>query len=575
MSLDENDTDSLHSSLIDLSPSSSRSLNKSPPSSRSHGATSPSRRHQSGKGNDRSGKNGRYRAMPYRDYELPDEDELQRRHREYKHHKRDDEKEKEGDMSENENSADSDDVNDNGDGEEKKMAITRSEILTFICLVVATLISWLAFSIMAPYFPNEAHRRGMGDTEVGIIFSLQALTVFITSPLVGKFMPSIGGKLTLVFGLFMEATGNILFGYCAKLNSTTAFITFAYVTRILVGLGVAFSVTSTMAINASTFPNHIARTVGILEMTSGVGLLLGPLVGGALYQLGGSSFMLPFIVIGGLDMVSMFLSLILLPSQNCKNEESGSVTEVIRIPAIWPLMLAAFMGSACLGFLEPTFSVHAANFTNNAFYIGLLFMLVSGCYAGSSPIWGWLGDAYELTRVFVVVGLFLGSLSLLFVGPSTFLHLPSRLWIVCIGLILFGIADGAIIVSTLSDMFRTAVMNDLPEDLRTHGVVAGIFNSAYSLGTVFGPWLSGGIMYQYYGFQMTSHIMSLLLLATALIVSLTSVIEREWQKRRMQKGGKKMKDLYNIRTDNAIPETVPLFQQPNDKDPEPRGKVGR
>ena len=49
--------------------------------------------------------------------------------------------------------------------------------------------------------------------------------------------------------------------YCVKLHSKTAFIAFAYITRILVGIGVGTSVTATMTINAKTFPNHIARTM--------------------------------------------------------------------------------------------------------------------------------------------------------------------------------------------------------------------------------------------------------------------------------------------------------------------------
>nr|XP_054753894.1 MFS-type transporter SLC18B1-like [Lytechinus pictus] len=445
-----------------------------------------------------------------------------------------------------------------------KYKITKSDMITFLCLVVSTFISWLAFSIMAPFFPNEAHRRGLKDIEVAVIFSLQALTSTIISPIVGKFLPMIGAKVTLVSGLFLEAAGNVLFGYCVKLHSTTAFIAFAYITRIMVGLGVGTSVTATMTINANTFPNHIARTVGLLETTAGLGLLLGPLFGGLLYQIGKSSYLLPFVVIGGLDMGSMLFSLYFLPSQKCKAEESGSVSELLRIPWVWPIAMAAFLGSATLGFLEPTFSVHATNFTDNAFYIGLLFMLVSGSYAGSSPLWGWIGDTFAMTRVCLIVGLLLDSFAFLLIGPSPLLHLPSRLWIICIGLMLYGIGDGAVIVSSIGDMFSLAVQYDLPEDIRTYSVVSGVFNCAYSLGTVFGPWVAGGLLYQEYGFNNTSQIMSLVLLAMAFVVCVSSVAEHHWRKRQ-KRLGKDVKDSYNIQTDNAIPETVPLFQQPKGK----------
>lgn len=48
---------------------------------------------------------------------------------------------------------------------------------------------------------------------------------------------------------------------------------------------------------AEQFPYNVATMFAVLETFFGVGLILGPTVGGALYQVGG--FTLPFVTLGG------------------------------------------------------------------------------------------------------------------------------------------------------------------------------------------------------------------------------------------------------------------------------------
>ncbi|XP_072175595.1 MFS-type transporter SLC18B1-like [Diadema setosum] len=454
---------------------------------------------------------------------------------------------------------DDDETDENSTAESE---ITRSNIVTFACLVVATFISWLAFAIMGPFFPREAHQRGVSDIEVGLLFALQSLTTVIMSPLVGKFIPMIGGKVTLVGGLVIETIGNIFFGFCAKLHSRTAFLVFTFLFRALIGVGVSTSVTATMAINANTFPNHFARTVGILEMTAGLGMLLSPLIGGALYEAGGSSFLLPFVVVGALDFASMLTSLIFLPRTRERSEESGSIMEVLRIPSVWPAIMAGFVGAFTLSFLEPTLSIHAAFLTSNTFYIGLLFMLASAVYAGSSPLWGYVGDTFGISRQCMVVGLFLETLSLLLLGPSPLLHLPKELWLLCISLILFGLSDGAIVVSSFSVLYLSAIEHGLSEDMKTHGVVSGIFNCVLCLGSMCGAWIAGGMLEQAVGFSATATITAGVVLVAALVTSSYYLVETTWQTRRDRRG-RKLQDLRLIKTSNPVPETTPLFQQPD------------
>ena len=47
---------------------------------------------------------------------------------------------------------------------------------------------------------------------------------------------------------------------------------------------------------AKEFPDNVATMFAILETFFGIGMILGPTIGGALYELGG--FTLPFAVLG-------------------------------------------------------------------------------------------------------------------------------------------------------------------------------------------------------------------------------------------------------------------------------------
>ena len=47
---------------------------------------------------------------------------------------------------------------------------------------------------------------------------------------------------------------------------------------------------------AKEFPNNVATMFAILETFFGIGMIVGPTVGGALYQVGG--FTLPFVSLG-------------------------------------------------------------------------------------------------------------------------------------------------------------------------------------------------------------------------------------------------------------------------------------
>jgi MFS family permease len=65
------------------------------------------------------------------------------------------------------------------------------------------------------------------------------------------------------------------------------------------------------AIVGFLFPNKISSVVAILEVFNGLGLMLGPIIGGILYEIGG--FRLPFYFMGGLLFIMFVIAYFVFP----------------------------------------------------------------------------------------------------------------------------------------------------------------------------------------------------------------------------------------------------------------------
>ena len=64
------------------------------------------------------------------------------------------------------------------------------------------------------------------------------------------------------------------------------FTVMCFVVRGFAATGCTASSTASFVITANTFPNNIATVFGILEMSAGLGFMVGPAVGGVLFEVG-------------------------------------------------------------------------------------------------------------------------------------------------------------------------------------------------------------------------------------------------------------------------------------------------
>lgn len=98
---------------------------------------------------------------------------------------------------------------------------TKRQWLTLAVMGLADFCNAICVSLQAPFFPNEAEKKGATATEYGLVFGVFELVVFIISPIYGQYINRIGPKVLFNTGIFTTGTSAILFGLLDRIPDHT------------------------------------------------------------------------------------------------------------------------------------------------------------------------------------------------------------------------------------------------------------------------------------------------------------------------------------------------------------------
>ncbi|XP_060810383.1 MFS-type transporter SLC18B1-like [Amyelois transitella] len=405
--------------------------------------------------------------------------------------------------------------------------LSRRQRLTLASLALVDFMSFCSMSIMAPFFPREASMKGLSDTMCGVVFSFYAVVMFVTSPVFGKFLPKVGAKFLFTAGMFMAGACNVLFGTLVLVEDKTTFTALCFVVRGLEALGASAYATASYVFVVNAFPESIGSVLGILETFVGLGMSVGPAIGGLLYSIGG--FGLPFYCLGVVMVLTVPINYFLLIDceEYVYGSKTASIMQLVKIPSIIITGLVIVIVSNTWAFLDPTLEPHLRQFNLSTKQIGLIFLLFSSLYGIFSPIWGWVADRVHNHWCMMVWGLFLSSIGLLLLGPCPYIPgLPGDLWLDLVALSILGMSVALTLLPTFQGVLTSSIYEGgCPEALATYSAVAGLWSCCYSLGEVLGPAL-GGVLSQYYGFPLTASLCAAACFSMA-VVTLTFFSLRE------------------------------------------------
>ncbi|XP_076326306.1 MFS-type transporter SLC18B1-like isoform X2 [Tachypleus tridentatus] len=360
---------------------------------------------------------------------------------------------------------------------------TRRQWLVLITIAFINFGVASCVSLQAPFFPKEAEMKGATPTQYGFVFGVFYLTVFIFSPVFGKLMVLITPRFILIAATFIVGITSILFGVIDRSPNGTPFIALAFAIRIVEGVGSAAFLTSSFTIIAAEFPNKVATTFGALETAYGFGLIVGPTLGGALYEVDG--YYLPFITIGVVLVLCAALTILLLPESDINdNTGSGDLVKFWLHPGTILDGMIIMVASLTTGYNHATLEPHLRQFNLSPFFVGIVFMVMGLCYAITTPLWGVLVDRHNISKLVGVLGCLFIGVAFVFVGPLPFMPFDTKLWLVVISLVFNGIGLGGSLVAPFAGCLRDTVKRGFPDDLTTYGLVSSLFASSASLGCV-------------------------------------------------------------------------------------------
>jgi DHA1 family multidrug resistance protein-like MFS transporter len=220
-------------------------------------------------------------------------------------------------------------------------------ILSFTLVVVT-----LGFGMVIPIFPFYIEKLGASGSQYGLLIALYAIMQFLFSPVWGSLSDRVGRKPVLMVGIFGSGLTVLMFGLATQLWML-------FFARLLSGLLASATMPSAMAyIGDSTSKEDRGGGIGQLGAAAGLGLILGPGIGG---WLAGESLSTPFFIAAGLSLISLLLIGLLLPESLPlqSRQQATHQVKMVDLREIWQALFGPIGALLLLAFLV---SFAATNF---------------------------------------------------------------------------------------------------------------------------------------------------------------------------------------------------------------------
>ncbi|HTU71793.1 MAG TPA: MFS transporter [Candidatus Baltobacteraceae bacterium] len=341
-----------------------------------------------------------------------------------------------------------------------------------------TFIDIIGFSMLLPILPYFVTHFGMSAFVVGLLISTFSFCQLITGPLWGNVSDRIGRKRVLIISQIGATIGWTMLAFAPT-------ILWVFIARVLEGVsGGNIGITQAYVADLVA-PRERARAFGLISATFAAGMVFGPVGGGLLYARFG--FTAPFLAAAALQLLTLILTITLLPESRTKQEGETHVgmreiAATFTNRELSPILLQKLALSLCLygwysvialylaGQLH--FGVVATTQYFSAF--ALVNVAINGFGVGKAS--RRLGDPRM-----AIVGL---ALLVAAFGLTPFVHH----WLTVAGVMLLFALGGAFANNGITAMISNAASE------REQGTVLGVSSSLDSLSGILAPPFSTGLL---------------------------------------------------------------------------------
>jgi DHA1 family tetracycline resistance protein-like MFS transporter len=188
-----------------------------------------------------------------------------------------------------------------------------------------TFIDIIGFSMLLPLMPYFVTHFGMSPLVVGILMSTFSLCQLISGPVWGNISDRVGRKWVLIVSQIGATIGWAALAFAPNIATLLIVppIVVVFIARIVEGIsGGNIGITQAYVADLCE-PKDRSRAFGLIGATFAMGMIFGPAGGSILFDRFG--FSAPFLAAAGLQLITLLLTIVLLPESRSKNEDEERV----------------------------------------------------------------------------------------------------------------------------------------------------------------------------------------------------------------------------------------------------------
>jgi multidrug resistance protein len=360
------------------------------------------------------------------------------------------------------------------------MALESCRTAVLAIVILATFTDIVAYSIAVPVLPDLSRKLGASPTTIGLLFASFGVTLLSVSIPMGAASDRIGRKRPLVAGLAGLAVATLLFAFSNSLPGLFA-------ARLAQGAADAVAWVVGLALLADVYePSERGWATGIVMSGSSFAFMIGPSLGGWLYEIGG--IRLPFIIVAVMAATAgIGAARLTLPDRQAEAEPIP-VASIVRLPAVGACAAAVVVAAATISMLEPVLALQLESLGVNPGRVGIVFGVAALASAGLHPVAGRLADRFGARRL-TLWGLVILAAALPILGLTWSFESAIVFYVIQAAAMALVIAPS---VAYMGDAVSAA-------GIGSFGVAYGLYNVAWGAGLLGGPAL-GGFLFERLGF---------------------------------------------------------------------------
>jgi DHA1 family multidrug resistance protein-like MFS transporter len=381
---------------------------------------------------------------------------------------------------------------------------------TLYIIFFAQVVTSVGFSCFFPFLPlyvTELGAKSRLSTEVlsGLAFSAQAFTMMLASPIWGTIADRFGRKLMVQRAMFGGAVVICLMGFARSAEELVLL-------RALQGM-ITGVVGAHNALVASVVPRErTGYAMGLLQVGLGVGVALGPVIGGILADLVG--YRAAFYV----TSLMLFISGVIVffgvhenfqPKETDKAKRRSLLVKwraIVAVPGVLITYAMRFISQFGRMMVYPILPLFIQSLLSDPSRLNTYTGAVAGVHSIfttlSALYFGRLGDRIGHRRILIYCLVVAG----LFYFPQSVIH---TVWQLLVLQALAGIALGGVIPSIGALLAQYTQPGD-------EGTVYGLDNSIHSGARSLAPMIGAGVAV-WFGLRATFTVLGLLFLAGGML----------------------------------------------------------